>query len=160
MEFSKLSNPRQAALITCRDDSETPEKDNIMTVAWHSPVSSDPPMYAISIQKDGFSKDIIQKTRCFSVNFMSERFEKDVLFCGRVSGMHTDKFQECSFTKEDSNTIDCPRIKEASSFYECEIINEVETGDHIIFIGKVTHHEQKENTDRIFHLGGDVFKTI
>lgn len=158
MNFSRISNPNQAVLVSCRDDSS--QKDNLITIAWHCPVSIEPPLYAVSLGKTRFSTGMIRKAGCFSVNFMSGNFEKEVLFCGRHSGMHVDKFKECGFSKQDANTVDCTNLKEASGIYECEVIKEVEAGDHIIFIGRVTHHELREDKDRLMHLGGDIFKSI
>ena len=43
---------------------------------------------------------------------------------------------------------------------ECEVINEVEAGDHIIFIGKVLYSELKdESAERLFQKTGTDFTT-
>ena len=61
-------NPRQVILVTSRNE----EKDNIFTLAWHSPVSFDPQLYAIFAGKTRFSTNIIKESRVFCVNFISE----------------------------------------------------------------------------------------
>ena len=71
-----------------------------------------------------------------------------------------DKFKESGLHKEEAETIDCPRITEALGYLECEVINQIETGDHILFVGKITKSNQKSEGKRVFHTEGDNFKTI
>jgi len=61
-----------------------------------------------------------------------------------------DKFKESGLTKEEADNIDCVRIKEAIGYHECEVVNEVDAGDHTIFIGKVVNSELKKETKRLF----------
>ncbi len=163
--MTSLTNPRQTVLITCRDRTKNrisgkeEIKDNIMTIDWHMPTSFKPVLYAISIGKTRFSCNMIRNSKVFCVNFMPFHLAKEVLFCGRNTGEHIDKFKKSGLTKEESITIDCPRIKESCGFMECEVINELETGDHIIFIGRVVSSEIKEDAKRVFHTEGDNFTT-
>jgi len=165
MRISDIANPRQVVLVTSRAEikkrfsTEHDIKDNIFTLAWHMPVSFEPPLYAISAGKTRYSTGLIQKSKVFAVNFMDIKFKKEVLLCGRNTGEHIDKFKEAGFAKEESEKIDCPRIKQASGFLECHVVNEVEAGDHIIFIGKVLNMGLKKQGKRIFQKGGDVFTT-
>ena len=90
---------------------------------------------------------------------MPKKLEKEVLFCGRHSGESIDKFKETGLTKEEAESIDCPRIKQATGCLECEVINEIEAGDHVIFIGKVLKTIAKNNNKKIFQIKGDEFTT-
>lgn len=156
MKISEIANPLQVVLVTSRYK----EKDNILTLAWHMPVSFDPPLYAISAGKTRFSTSLIQKSKCFVVNFVPFELKDKVLFCGTNSGKNMDKFKESNLLKEKSEKIDCPRIKEASGFLECKVINEIDAGDHIIFIAEVVNSGLKKKTGRIYHLQGGDFATI
>ena len=113
------------------------------------PTSFSPQLYAISVGKTRFSCKLIQKSKAFVVNFMDIKNEKEVLFCGTNSGEHIDKFKESGLTKEEAEKLDCARIKEALAYAECEVINEIETGDHIIFVGKVLTSDVKKHGKRI-----------
>ena len=159
----QIAAPRQTVLITCRSHIKvlTKEvvKDNIITIDWHMPTSFNPELYAISIGKTRFSMELIRKSRAFVVNFMPYSLKDKVLMCGRVSGKHVDKFKETGLTKAEAEKLDCPRIKEALAWLECEVINEIETGDHIIFIGKVVKSELMKKDKRVFHIEGDNFTT-
>jgi len=151
MRISEIANPRQIILVTSRWQN----KDDIITLAWHMPLSFDPMMYGISIGKKRFSLELIRNSKVFVVNFVSKEFKEDVLFCGEVSGREVDKFKETRFEKEEAETINCPRIKQALGYLECEVVDEIETGDHILFIGKVKKAELKKHGVRLFHISGD-----
>jgi len=155
MRITTLTNPRQTILLTCRAKG----KDNIMTLDWHTPLSFEPMMYAVSIGKTRFSLELVQKSGVFVVNFISKDFEKEVLWSGRHSGKNFDKFKETGFHKEEAETIDCPIIKESLGYLECKVEKEIEVGDHVLFIAKVTKSKLKQKGKRLFHLFKDRFTT-
>jgi flavin reductase (DIM6/NTAB) family NADH-FMN oxidoreductase RutF len=155
MKITTLTNPRQTILLTCRFK----DRDNIMTLDWHTPLSFEPMMYAVSIGKTRFSLNLVRASKVFVVNFMSKNFEKEILFCGRHSGKTINKFKETNFEKEEAETIDCPRIKQALGYLECKVLKEVEVGDHILFIARVTKADLKQKARRLFHLFADKFTT-
>lgn len=163
MRLTDIANPRQTILVSCEAEAEIVGKKalkkNIMTLDWHMPLSFEPPMYAIAVGKARFSCGLIQKSRCFAVNFMPESMKKEVLFCGRNTGQFMDKFKASGLAEEECEEIHCPRIKEALAWLECEVVEEVETGDHITFIGKVVHMSVKKEGKRLFHKGKDDFTT-
>lgn len=155
MKITTLTNPRQTVLVTCRHQG----KDNIITLDWHMPLSFYPMMYAISVGKTRYSLGLIRSSKVFVVNFMSQDYEKEILFCGRHSGKNCDKFTETELTKEEAEKIDCSRIKEALGFLECKVVNEVEAGDHILFIAEVVSSDLNKKGKRLFHIWGDKFTT-
>ncbi len=147
--------PRQAVLVTCKHKG----KDNIVTLAWHSPLSFSPPMYAIVLSPERFSHKLIEESKEFVVNFISKEWEKDLLYCGRHSGREVDKFENTSFQREDSQSVGPPRLKQCLAFLECKVVKELTTGDHTVFVGKVVNSDTKEQGKRLFHLSGDRFAT-
>jgi len=161
--MSSITNPRQTVLITSREEmtilGKEQAKDNVFTIDWHMPTSFKPLLYAISVGKSRFTCEMIKKSKVFVVNFIPLSLKKEALFCGRHSGEHIDKFRETGLTKEEADSIDCPRIKEAAAYLECEVINEIETGDHVIFIGKAVNSGHKRDEKRLFHLTKDGFTT-
>jgi flavin reductase (DIM6/NTAB) family NADH-FMN oxidoreductase RutF len=159
-----LTNPRQTVIVTCRARGarvmgvET-EKDNAITIDWHMPVSFSPQLYAIAVGKSRFSYKILTESKAFVVNFIPETMAKEATFCGRRSGEHRDKLKEAEIKTHEADNIDCPRIVGAVGYLECEVIQEVEAGDHVIFIGKVVHAELVKEQKRLFHVDGDDFTT-
>ena len=130
-----------------------------MALSSHKPLSFDPPLYAIAVGKERHSLKIIQKSRAFVVNFMPYAMKDKVLYCARNSGEHLDKFKEAGLEKEEAEKVDCPRLKDALGYLECIVVNEVEAGDHIIFIGEVLTMQLVKEGNRIFQVKGDIFTT-
>ena len=157
--MSELTDPRQVILVSSREEMDImgkkEVKDNIITIAWHMPVSFEPKLYAISVGKTRFSAELIKKSKAFVVNFVPFELKDKALLCGTKSGMHMDKFSESGLTKEEASSVDCPRIKEALAYMECEVVNEVDAGDHIIFIGKVLNSDVKQAGKRLMQKAND-----
>jgi len=155
MKITTLTNPRQTILLSCGAEG----KENVMTLDWHTPLSFQPMMYAVSIGKTRYSLEIIRKSKVFVVNFVPKELEKVVLYCGTHSGRNIDKFEEAGLEKEEAETVDCPRIKQALGYLECKVEKEIEVGDHVLFIARVTNSFLKKEGKRLFHLFGDKFTT-
>lgn len=161
--MSEITNPRQVILVTSRSKvdilGKEAVKDNIMTLAWHMPCSFNPELYAISVGKQRYSHQLIHESKVFAVNFIPFSLEEKALFCGTHSGEHLDKFEAARLTKEECDKIDCCRIKEAIAYIECEVIDEIEAGDHTIFIGKVLNSSVTKHDKRLFQSIGRKFTT-
>ena len=158
-----ISKPHQTILVCASGTFESIGKirklDNIITIDWHMPTSIDPPLYCISLGKNRFSLNLIRESNCFSVNFMSHDYEKEVVFCGSTSGVKTDKFKETGLTKKECEKIDSVYIKEAESVYECELVGEKETGDHVILIGRIIQKHEFNDRRRLINAGKKGFTT-
>ena len=162
-DFKKIINPRQTVLVSCRAETtllgRELEKHNLIAVDWHLPLSFEPMMYGFAVTKKRFSYELVHTSGVFCINFMPSSLEKDVLFCGRNTGKHIDKFKETGLSIEECEKIDCCRVKEAAAFLECEVVEEVETGDHVFFVGKVVNSSLKKEAKRVFHIIDDEFTT-
>jgi len=116
-------------------------------------------LYAIAVGKLRHSFNMVQESKVFVVNFIPSTMKQAAIICGRNSGSQTDKFKLAKLETEESDTIDCPRLKDALAYLECELINEIDAGDHVIFLGKVTRSEHVDDGRRLFHVKGDDFTT-
>jgi flavin reductase (DIM6/NTAB) family NADH-FMN oxidoreductase RutF len=112
-------------------------KDNISVVDWHMPASSSPMSYVISIKSDDNTRDMIRNAGNFVVNFMSHEQKSIVLSCEGQDGLYIDLFDFLGVSKIDSDKIESPRVGEAKVALECELLQEMDSGDHTIFIGRV-----------------------
>ncbi|MCK4522228.1 MAG: flavin reductase family protein [Nanoarchaeota archaeon] len=157
--MSEITSPRQSVLVTSRAVIDSNIKDDIITLDWHMPASFSPQLYAISVGKTRFSHKMIRSSGVFVVNFMPFHLYNEVLYCGRHSGEFEDKFKESGLIKEEAEKIDCCKVKEAIAFLECEVISEIDSGDHTIFIGRVVKDGLKHDAKRVFHKSGDKFIT-
>ena len=85
--------------------------------------------------------------------------EKEMIYCGVHSGKNVDKFKETGLTKEECSKINCPKIKEALGYFECKVVKEITTGDHVIFVGEVLFSKLNKKGKRLFQVEGLKFTT-
>ena len=76
--------------------------------------------------------------------------EKDAWICGTKSGNEIDKFKDTGFKAIPSKTIKTPTIDGVTVSFECKIVDQVETGDHTVYIADVV--EMRGNPEKIMHL--------
>jgi len=126
--------PMQAALVTCNDEQG---KTNIITIAWCTPISKDPPLYGISLAPKRYSHGLIEKMKEFVVNFAPFELVDKVHFCGTHSGRNVDKVDETKLTLIPSEKVGVPLIKECFAHLECKLVKTLSLGDHTFFIGEV-----------------------
>ena len=144
------------------------DKANIITLAWHMPISKDPPLLGIAIAKSHFSYELIRKCEEFIINIPSMDLLKQTVYCGSIHGDKIDKFKEVGLTPEKAmRLVKTPRIKECIGNIECRLRDIKDIGDHGLFIGEAIYASAEEGlfsdtwqvdkTKLIFHLGGRFF---
>lgn len=159
-----IYNPRQVALITCRGKhlvlGRETELDEILPLTWHSPASSHPPLYAIFVNKNLMGAKIIEQSRTFVVNFIPYKMAEKALHAMTVSGEFSDKIETIGLHPAPcEKLVDCFALQHAIGWLECEVIESKETGDSMLFLGKVVHSEMTADDNRPFHIEGDRFTT-
>ncbi|NOY76816.1 MAG: flavin reductase family protein [Calditrichaeota bacterium] len=119
-------------------------KDNLMPAVWNSPLSFDPPLFGVSISPKRFTHELVKLAGEFTANFFDYAYSHKIAECGSVSGREIDKYEKFGLTKEDSQLVKSPIVKEAYCSLEC-ILERVEAyGDHDWFVGKILgiHYEE------------------
>lgn len=125
--------PRVATVVTVKAG----EEENALAIAWHCPLSFDPPLYGVSISPKRFSYKLILKAKEFAVNFLPTEKIDIVAAVGRTSGREIEKFERFSILKESPSKIKSPILKDAYAAYECSLVDHLSLGDHEWFVGKV-----------------------
>jgi flavin reductase (DIM6/NTAB) family NADH-FMN oxidoreductase RutF len=112
-------------------------KPNVMTAAWGGICCSKPPCVAVSLRKPRYSYENIVAHKAFTVNITPEQYVKEADYFGIVSGRKKDKFAASGLTAVRSDLVDAPYIKEFPFALECSLLQTVEIGIHIQFIGEI-----------------------
>ena len=112
-------------------------RDGLGVVEWHMPASIVPMKYAISVRSDDNLAKMISRAGNFVINFMGEEHQGLVLSCESHDCLLVDLFSALSISKSDADMVESPRVKEAKAFLECEVEQELESGDHVLFLGRV-----------------------
>lgn len=113
-------------------------KDNLITIAWTGTVCSDPPMTYISVRKERFSHHMLQQSKEFVINLVTEKLSRAADFCGVRSGRDMDKFQKTGLTRGEAASVKVPVIKESPVNIECRVTQVLELGSHDMFLARVT----------------------
>ena len=126
--------PLPVVMVSCGSDTVKP---NIITIAWAGTICSNPPMVSISVRKERYSHDIIEKSGEFVINLVNEKLTKACDWCGVRSGKDYHKFMETGLTPVRGTKVTAPMIKEAPVSLECKVQKVVPLGTHDMFVAEV-----------------------
>ncbi|QEW23668.1 NADH-dependent flavin reductase (plasmid) [Marinibacterium anthonyi] len=108
--------------------------DHGMTANAFMSVSLDPPMVSISLDRKCKMLGRIRASGRYAVSILPEQMENVALhFAGRPDPALSEIFDR-------RGTM--PVIRDASAIFLADVAQEVNAGDHTLFIGKVTHLER------------------
>jgi flavin reductase (DIM6/NTAB) family NADH-FMN oxidoreductase RutF len=149
-EYDKLRRrvlwklPSGLYVIGARDADER----NLMTANWVMQVSFVPKLVGVSVEKGAWTHALIHGGRVFVVNIVSRedraavrRFTKPVEHDANAQTLN-------GFAFHDGRT-GAPILDQAVAFVDCEVREEVDAGDHTLFLGEVVDigFQQDEATD-------------
>uniref|UniRef100_A0A7V3ZZF0 Flavin reductase family protein n=1 Tax=candidate division WOR-3 bacterium TaxID=2052148 RepID=A0A7V3ZZF0_UNCW3 len=163
----RVIHPAMVVVVTTIDNKGIP---NACTVAWSMPVSINPPLIAIALQKRHKTTRNIEETGEFVLNIPGKNLLELAEKCGSESGWRVNKFEKYNIKPIPSKFTKPPKIADALGYVECKLYAKYEGGDHYIFVGEILLAEAdekyftdmwKDEAELLFHYGGSVYgKTI
>ncbi len=143
--------PEQVVIAIAKDEKGMP---NPITLGWTMITSGTPPMLAISVGLGRYSLGAIRHSKEFVISFPSEELADAALFFGSHSGRDMDKMKEHPVATQPAAAIDSVLLADAVANFECKLVSELETGDHVIFVGEVVAaHVNEEAKRRVYTTG-------
>ncbi len=124
-----------------------------MVAGWNMKCSWEPPLFAVSLSKNGYTHRLIQESREFVVAVPNKHLEAAVEFFGSTHGNEVDKFKATGIATVPAHHIRPPLLKDATINMECVLETEVDSGDHILFIGRVVAAYFDENKKVLLNMG-------
>jgi flavin reductase (DIM6/NTAB) family NADH-FMN oxidoreductase RutF len=122
--------PSGVAIVTTVDADGAPR--GLTTTAVAS-VSADPPLLLICVDLGSRTLAALRGRRRFVVNFMREGRSE---LCLRFASKAEEKFSGVDWRATESGL---PLlVQDALAWAECETVEEIETGDHIVVFGRVS----------------------
>ncbi len=132
--------------------------------AWHTQLSFDPPLYAVSISPKRYTRELIDKSGAFSLNFLKFDDYKLAGFVGRTSGRDYYKGEVFDIQYDIGNKLNVPILKAAVGCYECKVVDKKQYGDHILYVGKIlgihydsNYYEDGISPDMLLYIGNDMY---
>lgn len=123
--------------ITIAVAKDSTGKYNPITLGLFMQTSGNPPMFAISVAPERHTFDAIRRSGQFVLSYPSLEMAHDALYHGTHSGRDIDKLAQCNTRIEPAEMIDSVLLSDAAANLECELAGELESGDHVIFLGRV-----------------------
>lgn len=123
---------------------------NLITLEWFMRTSIQPPMFAISIGHSRFTHDCLETNRYFNLVFPALDQKQLLSLCGSTSGRDIDKFEEGKVSSFAGKLNKLPVLKDAVANLECEIVSQVRSGDHTIYVGQV-HYSWRDKDKELFY---------
>ena len=96
-----------------------------------SSLSLDPPLVSVAPQRTSTTWPRIRRAGRFCANILVEGQEELGL---RFARSGTDKFAGVPWTTSPSG---CPVLEDALAWVDCEVLQELDGGDHLLVLGKV-----------------------
>ncbi len=134
--YAKVHLPAKVALaVTQKPDGNY----NLITIEWFMRTSIQPPMFAISIGHTRYSHDCLEGGRFFNLVFPSQDQKALLTLCGSNSGRDIDKFTAGEVKHIPGKLHKLPILTDAIVNFECEVVSQVRSGDHTIYVGQVQY---------------------
>ena len=159
--------PKVAVIVTAHAQG----KDNAMAVAWHTSISSTPPLYGVVISPKRFTYQLIAGSKEFGVNFLPFDAAELVAAVGGSKGQEVDKFQRFNIARDKSLKTAVPILEAAYAAYECQLVDDRSYGDHRLLVGEIVAvHWRKDvfasgeilDLDKIYpilYMGKEIYAT-
>jgi flavin reductase (DIM6/NTAB) family NADH-FMN oxidoreductase RutF len=130
---ARLLQGGPVALVTVADRGAS----NVLPVAWHTPISSRPPLVAIAIEQSRHSAEMISHAEEFALNFPPRQLLHHIQYLASMSGKDIDKFEATQLETCFGVHVSAPLIKDCVAWVECEVQEVLPFGDHFLYIGLV-----------------------
>lgn len=105
-------------------------------------ITSSPATVAVSVNKNNYTHECIERSKKFAVSVLHEESSPDIISTfGFSSGRDTDKFAKVDYIVGGM----MPIVKNAAAYIVCDVEKTLETNTHTVFLGKVTDADVLEN---------------
>ncbi|MBH1450058.1 flavin reductase family protein [Stenotrophomonas maltophilia] len=113
------------------------DKNNIMTLGWHTVLEFSPSLVGLMISNGNHSFEMIRNSRECVINVPTTALTDTVVRIGNTSGAEIDKFQEFGLTADDGQEVDAPLIRECHASFECRLHEDALIDRYNFFIFEV-----------------------
>lgn len=144
IEFKKaLGNyPTGVTVVTTLDKQNNPIG---LTVNSFASVSLEPLLILWSIDKKSSSYPVFLEVEKFVVNILADNQAE---ICSLFASKEQNRFSQCNWEKSERQL---PLISGALSQLECNTVQRIDAGDHIIFIGEVIDIHNEDKNPLLYH---------
>ena len=137
-------------LVTTHDGG----KDNVMTISWQM-VMDFSPHIAITTGSWNESFETILKTKECCLNIPCFDMVETAVGIGTVHGSECDKFAQFRLSRQKSDAVKAPLIRDCLAAIECKLEDYIESHGILIFKGVRLWENLERAERRVIHANGD-----
>jgi flavin reductase (DIM6/NTAB) family NADH-FMN oxidoreductase RutF len=162
----RLLNHGPTVLVTSAHGTQS----NVMAAAWNMPLDFDPPKIAIVIDKNTYTRELIEASGHFAINVPCRAQAELVVKVGSSSGRellgkdHDNKFAAFDLPTFPASRIEAPLLEGCVAWLECKVIPEPHIRDaYDLYLAEVVaaHADERVFSDGRWHFEGhDELRTI
>jgi flavin reductase (DIM6/NTAB) family NADH-FMN oxidoreductase RutF len=120
-------------------------KEDFAPYAWCGIAGGEPPVITVGVRHQRHTLKGIMQNRTFSVNIPSTDLLTETDYCGMVSGAQADKVKDCGFKVFYGTLATAPLIEQCPVNLECEVMQILNIGSHMLVAGKVAQTHVAED---------------
>ncbi|VDC29359.1 flavin reductase family protein [Pseudogemmobacter humi] len=124
----------------------TQDGDHGMTANAFMSVSLDPPLISISLDRKSRMHGKVREAGCYAVSILAQDMEP---IAQHFAGRHNPHLAEVFERRGD-----LPVVPGAAAVFLAEVAQEVEAGDHTLFIGRVTGIDRADGARPLLFCAG------
>jgi flavin reductase (DIM6/NTAB) family NADH-FMN oxidoreductase RutF len=120
------------------------QESTVSTINWLTQTSFQPPLMAVGVKADTGTFEILKKHRKFAISILATG-QKDLAFAFfKHVEPHDGKFGDHHYV---THTTGAPILPAAAAWFECNVTDIVERGDHALVVGEVIEAGVREQVD-------------
>lgn len=119
-------------------------------------ITSQPATIAVSVNHDNYTNICIKNSGRFAISILGENSQPSIIGTfGFQSGRNINKFDEVEHAVKGY----LPVVADACAYIACEVIDQMETDTHTVFLGRVTDADNmKQDTPMTYAYYHNVIK--
>lgn len=107
------------------------ERQNAFTAAWVMQVSHAPPLLAVSINPDHYSYQLLKNSNLCTINILADH---QIALAEHFGRSNPDKMSTHQWQQDQTGA---PILSSSLAYFDCQVIDYTEAGDHVIAVCKV-----------------------
>jgi flavin reductase (DIM6/NTAB) family NADH-FMN oxidoreductase RutF len=119
-----------------------------MTATSFTSVSLDPMLVQVALERTSRTHAAVKEARKFGINILAANQEEIARKCSET--LASDRFDDIEVK---AGEIGVPLIVGSIGTLECELVDEVEGGDHTVFVGEVLHGFASDGPPLVYFQG-------
>ncbi|WP_435609708.1 flavin reductase family protein [Pseudomonas knackmussii] len=154
-----LLNHGPSTLVTSEHDGVA----NVMAAAWVMPLDFDPPKLMLVLDRNTWSRHLVEGSGAFVIQLPSRRQAELTLAVGSNNGGEMDKFARFDIAQGRARKIAAPIVEGCLAYLECKVIAEPHNQDkYDLFIAEVVaaYADERVFSNGRWYFPDDELRTI